>query len=613
MEMFNSISIKKILAASFTLLFAMSLSAQSGQTPEPEKNEKRIALIIGNGSYKNAPLKNPINDAKDLAAALKGLGFSVALVMDGDLPVMSRAIRDFGNAIKRPDAVALFYYSGHGVQYRGSNYLIPAKTDIQDPDELAFSAVNSDQVYAKMESSGDRMNIVILDACRNNPFPGSERSSERGLAVVGTVQPPQSLIVYATAPGRTAQDGEGRNGVFTQALLKHLAEPNLDVELMIRRVREDVITATNGVQVPWHNSSIAGAGFFFSRVSAPAFPAARPRAPGAAEAGTGKSTGTLTFTSEPPGMRVIVDEGEEVVTPASLDLDPGAHSFTPVQSLIGDVIFAGQPLQWITVAAGSEAAVPIRLKAVRADLDIRLVPEGYTVFVNDEERGVTPVGRMEAAAGILTVRFEKEGEKPRIFRVSADPGKTASVSWGKEKETAVILERRTIEMDGKPDSWGNCEPLYETDSSVFMGETAYGIKRLYMCRDEKYLYWRVDFQEKNPLKKIPKGISQRVESLLTIFLPDGSWYNLSVNFNKEINRIQTWRGHHTSPEKFTTIGSNDIRNTMADDKYVARLEIKKILEYANSIHAVRFALGNAGKDKWLQSVNTENFFVDFSK
>jgi hypothetical protein len=226
--------------------------------------ETRIALVIGNSDYPNVPLKNPVNDARDTATTLGTIGFSVTLLEDVDLASMNRAVRDFGNAIKRPDAVALFYFSGHGVQYGGANYLVPARADIQSADELPYSAMNVEQIYAKMESSGAATNLIILDACRNNPFPGAERALERGLTIVGNVQPPRSLIIYSTAPGKTAQDGEGRNSVFTTALLKHLLDPGLDAELMIRRVRDDVIASTNGAQVPWHNSSLTGKGFFFA-------------------------------------------------------------------------------------------------------------------------------------------------------------------------------------------------------------------------------------------------------------------------------------------------------------------------------------------------------------
>jgi hypothetical protein len=246
------------------LFFAAVLAAPIAAQNNSNAGETRIALVIGNGAYLNAPLKNPVNDAKDMAAALRNLGFSVTLLVDGDYVAMNRAIREFGNAIKRQDAVAFFYFSGHGVQYRGANYLIPARADVQNADELPYSAVNADQVYEKMESAGAKTNLIVLDACRNNPFPGAERALDRGLAVVGNVQPPRSLIVYSTAPGKTAQDGEGRNGVFTTALLKHLADPGLDAQLMIRRVREDVIASTAGAQVPWDNSSITGEGFFFA-------------------------------------------------------------------------------------------------------------------------------------------------------------------------------------------------------------------------------------------------------------------------------------------------------------------------------------------------------------
>lgn len=125
--------------------------------------------------------------------------------------------------------------------------------------------MNAELVYAKMEASGAGVNIVILDACRNNPLPGADRSTERGLAVVGNVQPPKSVIIYSTAPGRTAADGEGRNGTFTEALLCNIATPDLDIELMMRRVREEVIQASGGSQVPWQNSSLTGSGFAFAK------------------------------------------------------------------------------------------------------------------------------------------------------------------------------------------------------------------------------------------------------------------------------------------------------------------------------------------------------------
>ncbi|MEI6875735.1 MAG: caspase family protein, partial [Spirochaetota bacterium] len=193
-----------------------------------------MALVIGNGAYASSPLKNPVNDATDLASALKDLGFAVTLLPNATRETMEKAIRDFGTSL-RSGGTGLFYYAGHGVQVKGRNYLIPIGADIQEADEVSYRAVDADLVLAQMESAGNGTNIVILDACRNNPFPGADRAiGDRGLAIVG-VQPSGSYIIYATQPNATAQDGSGRNGVFTKYLLANLKTPGLDVDLMARR------------------------------------------------------------------------------------------------------------------------------------------------------------------------------------------------------------------------------------------------------------------------------------------------------------------------------------------------------------------------------------------
>jgi hypothetical protein len=253
--------------ALFILILAAIFGACGPAVAQEQQQELRIALVIGNGEYQSSPLRNPTNDAEDVSRALSILGFEVNVLKNASFVEMTRAVRDFGKKIQHADAVALFFFSGHGIQYRGSNFLIPAQADIQGPEDLPYSAINLDMIYEKMEAAGARTNIIILDACRNNPFQGSERAMERGLAIVGNVHPPRSLIIYATAPGRTALDGDGRNSVFTEALLKHLGEPALDAELMVRKVRDEVIAKTHGTQVPWHNSSLSGPGFSFAGVS----------------------------------------------------------------------------------------------------------------------------------------------------------------------------------------------------------------------------------------------------------------------------------------------------------------------------------------------------------
>jgi formylglycine-generating enzyme required for sulfatase activity len=212
--------------------------------------ESRVALVIGNGKYQyNSILKNPANDAQDMAAALSQAGFDVVLRTDASLDDMNKALREFGNKLKSQKGIGLFYYSGHGTQVNGKSYLLPVDQDIEDADEVAYKAVDAEAVLAKMQSAGNSLNLVFLDACRNNPFPGSGRSGERGLAVM-KVNLPESVIVYAAEPGKTATDGEWRNSPFTQALLKNMTAPGIDILAVMKRVKADVASATNGQQSP---------------------------------------------------------------------------------------------------------------------------------------------------------------------------------------------------------------------------------------------------------------------------------------------------------------------------------------------------------------------------
>lgn len=136
--------------------------------------EQRVALVIGNGRYQHiATLVNPPNDAADMAAALKKDGFTVTHLTDASRKAMEQAVRAFGNSLRNPDAIGMFCYSGHGAQAGGANYLIPVDADMQDADELAYNAVDAESILAKMRSAGNKINIVVLDACRDNPFPGS--------------------------------------------------------------------------------------------------------------------------------------------------------------------------------------------------------------------------------------------------------------------------------------------------------------------------------------------------------------------------------------------------------------------------------------------------------
>jgi formylglycine-generating enzyme required for sulfatase activity len=220
--------------------------------------EPRIALVIGNSTYASGPLPNPANDAKLLGDTLKQLGFEVIVRRNADQITMKRAIQEFGTRLDKagPEAIGLFYYAGHGVQLSGRNYLIPTTANIEREADVEIEAVSADWVIEQMRYARNRLNIVILDACRNNPFTRSMRSADRGLATMDA--PAGILIAYSTAPGAVAEDGNGRNSPYTTALTKTMLELYAPVEQVFKHVRIDVMSATSGKQVPWESSSLTG-------------------------------------------------------------------------------------------------------------------------------------------------------------------------------------------------------------------------------------------------------------------------------------------------------------------------------------------------------------------
>ena len=268
---------------SLVVLAGLALGALSSASAA----ERRVALVIGNAKYKEAPLTNPVNDARDMAAALQRTGFEVIMAIDATQKEMNRAIAKFGDRLTT-DSVALFYYAGHGMQVRGKNYLIPIDAEIKSESSVRVESVDVDGVLDQLSTSD--LNVVILDACRNNPF---ERRANRSVGAAGLAQmeaPKGSLIAYATAPGRTAADGDGRNGLYTQALLKYVQEPGLTIEQVFKNVRREVAKATRDGQIPWESSSMTG-DFFFIPGSRPSPVISQPvasipsgKAPAASEA-----------------------------------------------------------------------------------------------------------------------------------------------------------------------------------------------------------------------------------------------------------------------------------------------------------------------------------------
>jgi formylglycine-generating enzyme required for sulfatase activity len=234
-------SLLKAVALALLVLLAVPVSAA-----------ERVALVIGNGAYADRPLRNPVNDAADLAAALERLGFQVLRYTDLDRKGMHRALQAFRDALRGKE-LGLFYYAGHGAQHHNRNYLIPVRAEIRDAADLPVEALEADSVLAQMQSAGNTVSVVILDACRNLPYPGADRAGERGLARLDAIR--GSLVAYATGPGSVALDGDGRNSPYAAALLAEIGKPGVTLTELFNNVGWAVARATNNAQEPWYSTS----------------------------------------------------------------------------------------------------------------------------------------------------------------------------------------------------------------------------------------------------------------------------------------------------------------------------------------------------------------------
>lgn len=237
--------------------------------------EPRLALIIGNASYKSSPLNNPVNDARLMEKVLKDAGFTTIKAENASIREMRRLVRDFGDKLKASGGVGLFYFAGHGVQVRGENFLVSTDSDILNEDEVADDSVNVNVILEKMQTAKNRMNLIILDACRNNPFASKSRSALAGLAAISA--PSGSLVAYSTAPGSVASDGKGKNGLYTEYLAKAMQEPGLPIEEVFKQVRSSVRKDSNFQQTPWENTALEGS--FFFKAPIPVVVAALPPPP----------------------------------------------------------------------------------------------------------------------------------------------------------------------------------------------------------------------------------------------------------------------------------------------------------------------------------------------
>lgn len=257
--------------------------------------EDRVALVIGNAAYKHFPLDNPVNDARLIASRLNEAGFKVTLRENLDRAGMLAALREFGAQLNE-NTVAVLFYAGHGLQLRDHNFLVPVDAEIRTEGEIPIQGMDLSFFLDRMSQAKSRVNIVILDACRDNPFAGRRsQNTAQGLAQMDA--PIGTLLAFATAPGKQTPDNLGgkSNSIYSQHLAQHLLTPGLPVELMFKRVRESVVRETRQLQVPWESSSLQGEFAFKPGINAGAEPA---DADGAAELALWQSVQASTRADE---------------------------------------------------------------------------------------------------------------------------------------------------------------------------------------------------------------------------------------------------------------------------------------------------------------------------
>ncbi len=241
---------KQLLATTLAAAGLLTFSA-TAQAP----NDVRIALIIGNSAYPgNMALANPSNDAKDMAETLRNMGFGVIEIRDASREQITSGIERANKALSGKQGIGMLFYAGHGLQLDWHNFMVPIDAKLNTAADVPKQTVDIEAVMNTFKSAGNRMNIVVLDACRDNPFADGKTSTGKGLAPLDA--PTGTFLAYATAPGNVAQDGDGKNGLYTGFLLQELQKPSASIENVFKRVRFAVRKASNGAQIPWETTSL---------------------------------------------------------------------------------------------------------------------------------------------------------------------------------------------------------------------------------------------------------------------------------------------------------------------------------------------------------------------
>src|SRR5262245_18268795 len=409
-----------------------ALAATSMTTvPAATAAENRIALIIGNSAYETVTaLPNPANDARAMADLLNSAGFEVISAPNLTQSEMRQAISNFAGIVagKGPDTVAFVFYAGHGLQVDGENFLVPVDARIQREADVPLQAMRLADVMNTLAAVPSKTRIVILDACRNNPFSEINKTTGRGLAIVDA--PTGSLVSYSTAPGTEAQDGDGVNSPFTAALLKIGREPGVPIEQALKRVRYMVHDATRQQQTPWESSSLTTDFFFFpGQAGAPTKPAAADG--GGAAGGGARRTATRSVESwrnefrsrqAADAYRIVIEDG----TPEAFEAYVAVYSAPPYAPRVRSLLERRREMMaWYNAVTLNTVASYQTFLAAYANSD--LAPTAQRLLERARSRSLASLGPVTPTCactqGAPPVREKKAQSKKKEKQASRTPEK----------------------------------------------------------------------------------------------------------------------------------------------------------------------------------------------
>lgn len=446
MTLQSAISLLRAIAAIVLLAGALAPAAAAA--------EQRVALLIGNNEYPSARLRNAVSDARDLSAALRELGFKTIVKENTSRAEMVAALQEFGKALDGADA-ALFFYAGHAMQFKDRNYLIPVDAVMGSEDDVTFFSVEVSQVFDRMERARTRFNFVVLDACRDNPFKESFKVSAAGLAQMSG--PSGTMIGYATAPGQTAADGFGRNGLYTTHILQNIRIPDMPVEILFKRVREGVERDSKRQQTPWDLSSLKG-DFVFNATG-------RALATGGSAPSAGPSA-DMTAQLEREFWVSVRDSNRADDIQAYLDKYPSGTFATlarnRLDSLLGRTRVAAAPAAPAPATAPTPAEAPALVAAPASDVAVQAKPPAPSTIppAPAAETSAATVAQTKAVPESRPPPAKPAEVKPEIVAIAAP---TVAVP-----PAAAPAPKSKDEQPGKEIGPGVREVTY-SDGSVYRG------------------------------------------------------------------------------------------------------------------------------------------------